>query len=57
MAKSCFIRLNEVRRSLFIPGIERAGFIGARSAFYKRFYNLDKIYRLSYLTVSKVYRR
>jgi hypothetical protein len=37
--------------------IKRAGFIGARSAFYKRFYNLDKIYRLSYLAISKVYKQ
>ena len=36
--------------------IRRAGFIGARSVFYGRFYNLDKIRRLSYLVVNKVYR-
>jgi hypothetical protein len=40
-----------------MPSIGRAGFIGARSAFYRRFYNLDKIYGLSYLAVSRVYRQ
>jgi hypothetical protein len=40
-----------------MPSIERAGSIGARSAFYECFYNLDKIHRLSYLAISRVYRR
>jgi hypothetical protein len=39
-----------------VPNTGRAGFIGARSAFYGRFYNLDKIRRLSYLAISRVYR-
>jgi hypothetical protein len=40
-----------------MPNIRRAGFIGARSAFYRRFYNLNKICKLSYLAISRVYRR
>ena len=56
MAKSCFIKSNKIERSLFILSIEKAGSISTRSAFYKRFYNLDKIRRLSYLVVNKVYR-
>jgi hypothetical protein len=40
-----------------MPNIRRAGFISARLVFYGRFYNLDKIYKSSYLTINKVYRR
>jgi hypothetical protein len=40
-----------------MPNIERASFIRVRSVFYKRFYNLDKIRRLSYLAISRVYRQ
>jgi ABC-type phosphate/phosphonate transport system permease subunit len=57
MAKSCFTKLNKVGRSLSILNIRRAGSIGARLAFYRRFYNLDKIRKLSYLTVNRVYRQ
>ena len=39
-----------------MPSTERAGSIGARLVFYKRFYNLDKIRRLSYLAISRVYK-
>jgi len=39
-----------------MPGIGRAGSIGARLVFYRRFYNLDKICKSSYLAVSRVYR-
>ena len=35
--------------------IRRAGFIGTRLMFYKRFYNLNKIYKLNYLIINKVY--
>jgi hypothetical protein len=56
MAKSYFIKLNEVKRSLFILNIKRASFISARLVFYRRFYNLNKIYRLSYLIINKVYK-
>jgi hypothetical protein len=40
-----------------MPSTKRAGFIGAKLVFYRRFYNLNKIYRLSYLTINKVYRQ
>ena len=40
-----------------MPNIRRSGFISVKSMFYKRFYNLDKIYRLNYLIISRVYRR
>jgi hypothetical protein len=40
-----------------MPNIRRASSIGARSAFYKRFYNLNKIRRLSYLAINRVYRQ
>ena len=38
-----------------MPGIGRAGSIGARLVFYRRFYNLDKIRGLSYLVINRVY--
>jgi hypothetical protein len=40
-----------------MPSIERVSSTSTNSVFYRRFYNLDKIYRLSYLAISKVYRR
>ena len=40
-----------------MPGIRRAGSIGARSTFCGYFYNLDKIRKLSYLTINRVYRQ
>ena len=40
-----------------MSNIRRAGFIDVKSAFYEYFYNLDKIYRLNYLIISRVYRR
>ena len=40
-----------------MPSIRRTGSIGARLAFYKRFYNLNKICRLSYLVINRVYKR
>jgi hypothetical protein len=40
-----------------MPNIRRVGFIGARSAFYKRFYNLNKIRGLSCLIINRVYRQ
>jgi hypothetical protein len=40
-----------------MSNIGRAGSIDAKSAFYEYFYNLDKIRGLSYLTISRVYRR
>jgi hypothetical protein len=40
-----------------MPSTRRAGSIGARLAFYRRFYNLDKIRGLSYLAISRVYKR
>jgi len=39
-----------------MPNIKRAGSIGARSMFYRRFYNLNKIRRSSYLIISRVYK-
>ena len=39
-----------------MPNIKRANFISAKSTFYKRFYNLNKIYRLSYLVINRVYK-
>ena len=56
MAKRYFIKLNKIEKSLFILNIKRAGFIGAKSAFYKRFYNLNKIYKLSCLVINRVYK-
>jgi hypothetical protein len=56
MAKSCFIKLNEVKRSLSILNTRRASFKDTRSAFYKRFYNLNKICELNRLVISKVYK-
>jgi hypothetical protein len=40
-----------------MPGIGRVSSTSANSVFYKRFYNLDKIYGLSCLAVNRVYRR
>jgi hypothetical protein len=40
-----------------MPSIRRASSISVNSVFYGRFYNLDKIRRLSHLAVSRVYRR
>jgi hypothetical protein len=37
--------------------IRRAGFISARSAFYRRFYNLNKIRGLNCLAINRVYKR
>jgi hypothetical protein len=39
-----------------MPSIGRASSTNANSVFYRWFYNLDKIHRLSYSVVSKVYR-
>jgi hypothetical protein len=37
--------------------IKRVNFISARSVFYKRVYNLNKIYKLSYLVINRVYKQ
>jgi hypothetical protein len=36
--------------------IKRTGFIGIRLIFYKHFYNLNKIRKLSCLIINKVYK-
>jgi hypothetical protein len=56
MAKSYFIKLNKIKRSFSILNIKRAGFIGTKSVFYRRFYNLNKIYKLNYLVINRVYK-
>jgi hypothetical protein len=40
-----------------MPSIRRASSTSANLVFYKRFYNLNKIRGLSYLTISRVYKR
>jgi hypothetical protein len=56
MAKSYFIKLNKIKKLLSMFNIKRAGSIGARLAFYKCFYNLDKIYEFNCLAVNRVYK-